>query len=65
MIKIIPIKKKFLKVVNEDIFKSLSILFNRKVSTQDEIFLLLRKNPHFRSSVLHFKYVALSKYDKL
>ena len=51
MIKIIPIKKKFLKVVNEDIFKSLSILFNRKVSTQDEIFLLLRKNPHFRSSV--------------
>ena len=38
MIKIIPIKKKFLKIVNEDIFKSLSILFNTKVSTQDEIF---------------------------
>ena len=37
MIKIIPIKKIF-KIVNEDIFKSLSILFNRKVSTQDEIF---------------------------
>ena len=51
MIKIIPIKKNFLRIVNEDIFKSLSIIFNKKVSNQEEIFYLLRKNPKLRSSV--------------
>ena len=51
MIKIIPINKKFLKIFNDDIFKSLSVIFNKKVSNQEEIFSLLRKNPKLRSSV--------------
>lgn len=51
MSKVIQIPKNLLDKVNKDIFKSLSNLFDKKISNHEEIFIFLKKNPDFRSSI--------------
>ncbi len=51
MNKVIKIPKKLLNTVNQDIFKSLSALFEKKISNHDEIFVTLKKRPELRSSI--------------
>jgi hypothetical protein len=51
MFKIIKIPKKLIRMVNKDMLKCLSELFNKKISNQDDIFNHLRKNPEMRPQV--------------
>lgn len=51
MNKIIKIPRRLLKIVNQDIFISLTKLFEKKISNHEEIFVTLKKKPELRSSI--------------